>query len=476
LRNGGTIRRVSINGGDVIDIGPGSFPGGAAWSTDNTIVFAGPADGLWRISANGGTPEALTKLDPDADVAHTRPQFLSGNRILFTIRRKSGKAEFAILDNGATRVVAPGGDNGRFVASGLGDGVGHLVFGRDETLFALPFDINRLEAVGVETPVVERVARNGPRWMFDYTVSADGWLVYSRAQAEDEVSLAWIESSGATTPVATQTLLGRPRLSPDARQAAGLLIGEGDRADIAVVDLTRGTTTRLTSAGANRSPVWTPDGRRIVFGGAVDQTRAVYVTEADGSTAPRQLFTTAAAAQPMAISPDGRTLVYAEQMRLWLRALDGSGQSRPLHESPPGFEIDAHLSPDGKWIVYTADDTGRGEAYMHEFPGPGRRERVSTNGAVVARWVDGGRAIVYWDNSGQSGNLNVMRVPVQPGPAIKLQSPLDVFSQGAAFAHDVTADGSRFLGFAVKDGRPTTLVLVTGWFEELRARAPMAAR
>ena len=116
---------------------------------------------------------------------------------------------------------------------------------------------------------------------------------------------------------------------------------------------------------------------------------------------------------------------------------------------------------------------GSYKAYVHAFPGPGRRERVSTNGALMVRWTENGRAIVYWDPVGQTGNVNVMKVPVQTAPDLRLGTPSALFSQVAP-AYDVTADGSRFLGFAIKSGQPTTLVLVTNWFDELRTRAPLS--
>ena len=469
----GGIRRVSISGDDLIDLGPGDFTNGSAWGPDHVIVFSGKT-GLMKVSANGGKAEPLTTLDAD-EIAHTEPQFLPGNRILFTVRKKGAGPQFAIVENGKHRAIVAGGDGGRFVASGLGNGIGHLLYGRDETLFAQPFDINRLQAVGDEQPVLERVSSVGPLWTADYTVSNAGLLVFSRANLEEDMVLSWIDRTGETTTIQAPARLVSPRLSPDDTFIAGLLMDESGRPDIAVRDLRRGTMTRLTQSGVNRAPVWTRDGQRIVFGATIDKVFGIYMAEADGSSTPRRLFETRTAASPLTMTPDGRTLVYNEQGRLFLGATDGTGEARPLHESPQGREGQAHISPDGKWIAYTSDETGRLEAFLNAFPGPGRREPVSTNGAGFVRWGAGGRELIFW-STGSSGNFAVSSVSVQTSPALELGQPRELFSMSGATIQDVTTDGKRLLGWTVRGGSPTTLVLVTEWFDELRARAPLAAR
>jgi serine/threonine-protein kinase len=468
----GGIRRVSISGDDLIDLGPGDFSNGAAWGADHVIVFSGKT-GLMKVSANGGKAETLTALEGDETV-HAKPQFLPGNRILFTVRKKDAAPQFAIVENGKHRTLVAGGDGGRFVPSGLGDGIGHLLYGRDETLFALPFDINRLQAAGNEQPVLERVSSVGPLGTADYTVSNGGLLVFSRANLDEDMVLSWIDRTGETTTIQARAQLVAPRLSPDDTLIAGLQMDDSGRPDIAVRDLRRGTLTRLTQTGINRAPVWTRDGQRIVFGETVNRDFGIFMTEADGSSTPRRLFQTQTAASPLTMTPDGRTLVYNEQGRLFMRSTDGAGEARPLHESPQGREGQAHISPDGKWIAYTADDSGRFEAYLHAFPA-GRREQVSTSGAGFVRWGAGGRELIFW-STGSSGNFAVSSVTVQTSPELELGQPNELFSMSGATIQDVTTDGQRLLAWAVRGGSPTTLVLVTEWFEELRARAPMAAR
>jgi Tol biopolymer transport system component/tRNA A-37 threonylcarbamoyl transferase component Bud32 len=473
----GGVRRVSIAGGDVIELCAGDFSNGAAWGADNTIVFSSKT-GLVRVPATGGTPEPVTKLGEN-EVAHVKPQFLPtsgkpGDRILFTIRKGGTAApRFAVVENGGHREIADSGDNGRFVASGLSGSVGHLVYGRDETLFAIPFDVDRLSTVGPEVPVIERVSSVGPFWTADYTVSDRGLLIYSRAGGTEDRVLSWIDRTGKTEPTQTSVPLINPRVSRDGVTAVGLLMDDTGRPDAAVLDLKRGTTTRLTFEGQVRTPLLTYDGHRVIFGATIGNVHGIYVTESDGSTKPRLAFPTETRATPVGVAPDGQTVLFSERARVYVRRIDApaSQAATPLHASPPGQEGAAQISPDGHWVAYTSDESGRFEIYMHEFPGPGRRERVSINGAQFVRWAADGRELIYW-NSGSTGNFNVTSVSVQTTPSLQLGRPNVLFTMSDAQVSDFTADGKRGIAWLARGGSPTTLVTVTEWFEELRAKAP----
>ena len=470
----GGVRRVSATGGDVIELCEGDFTNGAAWGGDNAIVFSGKT-GLMRVAANGGKPEPITKLGAN-EVAHVKPQFLSDGRILFTVRKSGNDTpRFAIVENGGYREIANGGDNGRFVASGLAASVGHLVYGRDETLFAIPFDVDRLATVGAEAPVIDRVSSVGPFWTADYTVSDRGLLIYSRAAGTEDRVLSWIDRAGKTEPTQTSVQLINPRLARAGARAVGLLMDDSGRPDIAVLDLQRGTATRLTFEGQVRAPIWTLDGRRVIFGVTLDNVHGIYITESDGSTRPRLAFTTETRANPVSISPDGQTVLFSERARIYMRRMDAppTEPAKPLHESPQGQEGAAQISPDGRWVAYTSDESGRFEIYMHEFPGPGRRERVSINGAQFVRWAADGRELIYW-NTGSTGNFDVRSVSVQTTPSLQLGRPNVLFTMSDTQVTDFTADGSRGIAWLAKGGSPSTFVTVTDWFEELRAKAPVA--
>ena len=479
----GAVRRASLEGDGIVDVCKGDFTNGAAWGEDNTIVFSG-SGGLMRVPAASGTPQPLTKIDPGkSERGHIRPQFLPGGRtLLFTITKTAANdpPEFAVLDlaAGTHRVVARGGDNGRFLSTGPGAGRGHLTYARDETLFALPFDLGTLGALGPEAPVIEGVSSNGPIGTADYSVAETGLLVYARAIGSQDRALTWIDRSGkAGETIPTPADFGAtPRLSPDGSHVAAVFVDNPPQHGIGVLDIRRGTVTRLTREGASRSPVWMPDGSRVIFGATVDGSSGIYVAPADGGARPQRLFPTGGASAPLAVTPDGRTVLFSEKARLYLASTEPGQEKpaiRPLHDAPPAREGTAQISPDGRWVAYTADDSGAFEAYVHELPGPGRRERVSTNGATYVRWGAGGRELIFW-NTGQSGNFAVSSVEAATTPSLRLGPPRELFVRSDATVHDVTRDGSRFLAWLINARSPAVFVTVTDWFEELRRRAPAA--
>jgi serine/threonine-protein kinase len=474
------IKRASLTGGGVVELCQGDLGNGGAWGDDNTIVFSGP-EGLLRVSATGGVPAPLTKIDGGkSERAHVRPQFLAGGRqLLFTITKTAagGDREFAVLDltTGTRRTIVKGGDNGRFLSTGPEAGRGHLTYARDETLMAIPFDLTAMTPTGPEVPVIDGVSSTGPDGTADYTVSDGGLLVYSLALGAADRMLTWIDRSGKTIEtIETPAGFGaQSRLSPDGLRVAGTLVTP-QRTDIGILDIRRGTAIRLTHEGGNRAPVWMPDGSRVVFGATIDGQSGIFMAPIDGAARPRRLFPTAGTSVPVSVTPDGRTVLFFEGSRLFLGSTEPGQEKpviRPLHDSLPGRQIGAQVSPDGRWVAYLSDDSGQFEAYVHAFPGPGPRERVSTDGARFVRWTSGGRELVYW-NTGQSGNFAVTSVEVKTAPALQLGAPRQLFVKSGSEILDVLSDGSRFVSSSLNARSPVMFVTVTDWFEELRRRAP----
>ena len=304
------IRKVPIAGGTSITLCDGSFQQGAAWGNDDSIVFAG-GGGLMAVSANGGEPKPLTKVDvAKGERSHTRPQFLPNGSLLFTIASAAPDSpHFAVLDlkTGQYRTVARGGDNGQYVPTG------HLTFVRDATLFAVPFDLARLTTTGPEVPVVENVSTVGPDNTGDYTFSQNGLLVYSEALNAQGTLLIWMDRHGTPQPIPGQVRRdwATGRLSPDGlRVVNGIHDAKGT--DLWVADLARTTLTRLTFGGENDLPIWTPDGTRIVYSSTKDGKSGLFSVLADGTGQPELVI--ASDTRPVATSftPDGKTLVYTQ--------------------------------------------------------------------------------------------------------------------------------------------------------------------
>ncbi len=471
---GPDIRKIPVTGGTSIRLCSGSLQNGADWGDDNTIIFAGPK-GLMRVSADAGTPETLTTIDGGkGETAHTRPQFLPGGRqVLFTVASREG-SQFAVLDLDASkyRTVAKGGDNGRYVASG------HLAYLRGSTIFAVPFDLDRLEATGGEVPVVENVSTFGPVGTADYAVSRDGLLAYFIDKQGQGTTLAWADRKGTTTvlPGQSRQQWGTGRLSPDGtRVANGIQNDKGDY-DIWTFDTERGTLTRLTFGGTNDLPVWTPDGRQVFYSGTVDGKSGIYSVPSDASAQPALVLSTDSPATPNAFTPDGKTLLYTQvgkdgRSRILVLALSSdakAGEPHPLHDAA-GNEADADVSPDGHWVAYTSSESGSGEVYVQAFPGPGGKHRISLAGGMRARWSKNGRELLYWASVPTS---RLMTVDITTSPEFRAGEPHQLFAQLSTTTWGVTPSPDKFLVEISGRQAGSTLAIVTNWFEELKRRAP----
>ena len=465
------IKKVPSTGGPGILLTDGSFYNGGAWGDDDTIVYAG-LKGLLRMPASGGTPAALTTLNKDkGETAHVRPEFLpGGQRLLFTVLSASADPQFAVLDlqKGTYRTVAKGGDNGRYVD-------GYLLSSRTGTLFALPFDLDRLSATGPEAPVVEGVSNIGPvTGTADFAVSPSGLLVYFESISQGGTLLTWRDRHGGNVPLPGQIprAWGTGSLSPDGHSVANGIQNEKG-SDIWIVDLARGTPTRLTFGGENDHPIWTPDGHAIVYGGNPNGKSGIYKVLADGSSAQPQLVMAAAGATPTSFTQDGKTLIFTQASATSASAIKilplepAGGSPRALRESAAG-DGEGQVSPDGHWVALTSNESGRAEVYVVPFPGPGGKHQISADGGAHARWSANGHELFFWDLSSGNATLHVSTIQSSPFTA---SAPEKLFTTFTGTTWGVAPDGQHFLVESVSNGG--TLVTVNNWLDELRRRAPV---
>jgi Tol biopolymer transport system component len=479
-----SIKKIPITGGTSIALCDGSFMAGAAWGDDDTIVFSGDK-GLMRVSAAGGTAEPLTATDgAKGEARHAHPQFLPGGRqLLFTITstKPADVPQFAVLDlaTGRYRVVAQGGGNGRYVKSG------HLTYVRGTTLFAVPFDLSRLAVTGDEVPVVEGVwSVRGNRLSGDYSVSDAGLLVYVTANSSvgSQSTLAWASRTGTTEalPGESRQRWGTGRLSPDGRRLANAIHNGDGTSDIWILDVQRGTTTRLTFSGHADDPIWTPDGSRIVYATDPNQKSALYSVPADGRSKPDLLIAVGQPAVPNSFTPDGKTLLYeagpgSALFRIFVLPLTASGTpgaSHPWHEGAGG-ESSAQVSPDGRWVAYVSNESGQSDVYVQAFSGVGAKWHVSTLGCPGERWSRSSTHDELLYHCG-APNWPFMSVEMPADPTLGPSAPRELFRLQSGGTWDVTPDRDRLLVELVSGGdRPgTTIETVTDWFEELRRLAP----
>jgi Tol biopolymer transport system component len=472
---GGRLKKVSLSGGTVVslaDVNLGSFLG-ASWRTQGTIAFAPQLYGpILQISESGGNPQPMTRLEK-GEVGHGLPELMPGGKGLLFLT--------------SSTVGSGTGANNTFAAQSLGtrehrdllqvQGVltmvryapsGHLVYGQGANLMAAPFDPQRMTVTGAAVPVIEGVLP------LQFSFSSTGSLAYVPGSIQvGQLKLVWVDRTGAEEPVsAPPHNYVLPRVSPDGqRVAAG--IEEADN-QIWLYDLSRNTLTRLTFEGnLNVDPIWTPDGKRIVFKGAQNR---LFWQPADGSGPSEELTKSELSANnvPGSFSPDGQVLVFMERNPTFdvytLPLRDGKPQPfvrTPSNETAPRF------SPDGHFIAYASDESGRFEIYVRPFPGPGGKWQISNEGGTEPVWNPRGRELFYRNGSKMMAVDVTTQGTFSAGKTKMLFEGPYVPTPRSFPDYDVSPDGQRCLMLKpTEQAAPTQINVVLNWFEELKLKVP----
>lgn len=478
----GKLKKISVEGGAPITVCDGPSDRGASRGPDNTIVFSPTfTSGLVRISAAGGAPQPI--VTPDArkgERTYRWPQVLpDGKSVLYTVGMVASPAYYddapialVSLETGKSHVVVQGASMARYLASG------HLVYARAGALFAVPFDLKRGQVVGAPVPVLQGVLGVPESGAAYFAVSDDGSLAYIPGRIQADVGkLVWVDRKGNVQPLpAPAQNYSRPRISPDGKRVA-VGVGPAGGGDAWVYNLERNTLTRLTFDGLDSYPVWTPDGKRVAFGTDKGLERIEWKA-ADGSSTSEPISTGSVLQIPESWTPDGGLLAFSQfglgtRGDIWLLPVKGDRKPRPFLQTPAN-EYDPAFSPDGRWLAYVSEESGRGEVYVQSFPGPGGKWEVSTEGGGTAIWSHNGRELFY-----RNGN-NFMVVSVETQPTFSAGQPRLLFQGNFAYARDftsdfdVSSDGQRFLMIqkAARESAPTQIDVVLNWSEELRRLAP----
>jgi len=494
----GELRKVPLSGGPAVTLCKAAALFGASWGSDGTIVFATARNGgLWRVSAAGGTPEALTTLQP-GEYSHRLPYMLpGGHAVIFTISKGANlwddtQIVARSLETGKQTLLVTGGSDGRYVSTG------HLIYVRLGTLMAVPFDPVRLAVIGGATGVIDGVMQAANRNLSDmentlaaqFTVSETGALVYLTGGAVPaaERSLAWVDRQGTSQALpAPPRPYFVPRLSPDGQHVA---VSTRDIRDVWSFDIVRGALSPVTVDHQSNFGIFAPDGKRVVFRSSVAGGDNLFWKAADGSGAAERLTTSARSQTPASWSPDGTTLAFVEegnslgffQFDIWVLSM-GDRKTRAVIQTAAN-EMSPKFSPDGRWLAYVSNESGRNEVYVQPYPGPGERKPISTNGGEQPAWSRNGQELFYVQggsfNSG-SGLTTLMSVRVRTAPAFLAGTPETVFESvdfrtGWGRSYDVSPDGRRFLMTLNKELpmnlAPAQMVFVHNWFEELKRLVP----
>jgi serine/threonine-protein kinase len=500
---GQKLKKIPLQGGGAVSLcDTTGLERGASWGEDGAIIANLDGEHLFRVPAMGGEPRVVGNPEQHGERTWRWPQVLpGGENVLFTglvaasaAAAASANIEVLSLKSGGVKVVRRGGTFGRYLPSG------HLIYFRQGTLYAVPFDLGRLETHGAPAPLLEDLADPDSAAYDLVTFSRTGTLLYaSAARRVGPAPIAWLDSAGksqrvVSPSISTSRQAETPRLSPDGNRLALAVAG-----DLYVHELERGTVTRLTfDAALNRQPVWTPDAQHIVYVSDVpasDGEFGIRWIRSDGSSQPEKLFGERTPIQMSSISPDGRAIAFSRTGKdrgheIWTLPLDLKDPDHPKPGKPEPFapeslsQVDPAFSPDGRWMAYVSTNGAGvgGQITVRPFSSStsAGRWQVSEGGAKFPVWSRKSRELFYVNSDNR---IMVARytanehsfVPEKP----RQWSPAPLFrpTYNALWNLDIAPDGRRFVVLAAPESgseAPATVhaTILLNFFDELRRRAP----
>jgi serine/threonine-protein kinase len=485
-----SLKRIPITGGVPITISETApAPFGIHWS-DHGIVFIQPGTGILRVSPNGGTPETLVPLDPAEGLAHA-PQLLpDGDSLLFTLARVGpptsnfwDKAEVVVqsLKTGKRKTLISAGSDGRYLSSG------HLVYMVEGTMMAARFDLRRLELTSDNVPVVEGIRRSSPAVgnATQFEISDTGVLAYvaGPVRAGQDDLFLYDRKGGMTALNLPRGTYGYPRVSPDAKWIA-VETSDVRQAVISLYHLS-GTSSlrRLTFGGNNRLPIWSADGRRVVFQSDREKDLAIFWQPVDGGTAERLTRPEPGTSHvPESWAPAGDVFLFSATKELetvlWTFSIRDRKATRFSDVTSRGVPTNAVFHPNGRWVAYQAGESGTGEAttYVQPFPPTGAKYEIGRGGRPM--WSRDGKELFYVPGPSQFSVVSVRTEPMfgfSPPTAVPRRfglapplspRPYDILPDGRL----VSVDAVNLAG----DQQSQQIQVVLNWYEELRAKLPPA--
>src|SRR5262245_54907046 len=486
------LKKVSTTGGATVALCDAPAGRGGSWAEDGTIVFVpdtAPNTRIFRVSSAGGTPEPVTTREADESL-HRYPQSLKGGKaVLFTAATNAGSFDrgnivVQTIPGGARTIVHRGGYYGRYLPTG------HLTYVSDGTVFAVPFDLDRLEMTGQPVPVLEEVVTNIGTGAAQVATSANGSLVYLRGgESSLDAPMMWMDRNGQTTLLRrTLTDWSNPSFSPDGTRVA-MDLGARGALDVWIYDWKRDTPTTLTFEGLNFKPILTPDSLRIVYSSA-RPTGNLFWRRADGSGEEQRLTESKNTQVAVSWHPSGRFLAFQEQnlktgWDILILPIEGDERTGWKPGKPtvflngPSNEQEPMFSPDGRWLAYYSEESGSTQVYVRPFPGPGGLHQVSSEGGTFPSWSRTKPELFYrataaglimlasYTSAGDSFVVDKPRVwssaPTLPRPRLR---PYALHPDGERV---VVAAPSQVPGATARQDK---VVFVFNFFDELLRRAP----
>jgi serine/threonine protein kinase/Tol biopolymer transport system component len=484
----GKLKKISVEGGATIALCDTVLARGGSWGEDGDIIAAVSGNtGLSRIPSTGGPPTPVTELQ-SGETSHRWPQVLPGGKsVLFTastgaIGYEGANIEVMSLADHHRKTLQRGGTFGRYLPSG------QLIYVNRGTLFAVPFDLNRLEVRGTPSPVLNQIGYSTSNGTAQLDFSQTGTLIYRSEQVGERLfTVQWLDAAGKTQPLlAKPGVYQRPRLSPD-----GLRLALDDGSDIYVYEARRDTMTRLTfGGGTNIAPVWSTDGRYIAFLGPGGMSWA----RSDGAGKPQLLIQSKNLQVPFSFTPDGKRLAYNEvnpvtAYDIWTVAIEndsnGLRAGKPeIFLQTPADERQPALSLDGRWLAYTSNESGTYQVYVRAFPDKGGKWQISNAGGAYPVWSSTGHELFFRtdDNRIMVAAYAAKADSFVPDkPRVWSDKRLADFGLVGTATYDLAPDGKRvaaLLPVATAAGQKAQnhVIFLENFFDEVRRRTATQAK
>jgi len=441
--SGDKLKKVPLAGGNPLTICDGVRPRGAFWGPDDIIVCAQLSGPLVRIRAAGGTPQSVTPVIRELRFPHPLP---GGRELLVTVSDVSGdpnRYDVALLTlaDGKLRTIVPGAIHGRYATTG------HLFYFRSGSVYRARFDIESKKIVGEAQPILDDVATSRPQGIAYVEVSGKTLYYIPRDPAIDQRELVWADRGGRLTPAAQRRRgysLGSagPRLSSDGKQIVTDICAR-EECDVWRYEIERATWSRVTSDGHSYAPLWSPDGRSIVYTCNRNGPYNLFTVPSDRSSEPRQLTNRKSWPFPNSWSPDGKLIAVSESQPatgadISFIPVDGKSEAIP-YLATAAQEMDPAFSPDGRWVAYRSSQSGNAEVYIRAANGEGPTWQVSDSGGKSPRWRDDGKELFFRRDKA------MMAVDVRTSSTVFIAKPHLLFEGDFGEGFDVTSDGQRFL-------------------------------
>jgi serine/threonine protein kinase len=478
---GGNLMKVDAASGPPIPICDAINGRGGTWNGDGTILFSqDAASPISRVSENGGTPIEITKLDTARrEQTHRWPYFLpDGKHFLY-------QARTAVVGTEGTADVIYVSSNNSEVnkillrsSANVAYASGHLLFMRGSTLMAHQFDTDDLELKGEPVAIAEGVLNDAGYNLAVFSVSQNGVLVYKLGSAQAGSHLTIFDRSGKQLSIVGDTTeFYTPRVSPDGKKiAVGTFDAKSRNQDIWIYDIERGIKTRFTfDLAVDYDVVWSPDGNQIVFASYRKGWRDIYRKSSSGASDEELLYESDKDKIPDGWSRDGKLISLTVDGGLttrgdiWILPLMGDREPFPFLQTQFN-ESHGQFSPDGRWLAYTSDESGRNEIYVRPFPGPGGKWQISIAGGTLPRWGPGGRELFYL---GEDDKIMVAEIKAA-GSAINVTGVRSLFETRpirAGSVYDVFSHGRRFLvNTQIEPEVSSPITLVVNWMKDMREK------